>query len=137
MNTKASKPVSSIDNAIEAMLNEWKRGMLSFWTLCLLMQRPSYGLEISKQIERSTEGRLKLGASTIYPLLRRMERRGLINSRWERAPEGPPRAYYKITPGGRRVVERFMEDILMPDAPINRALSALLEDLMRRPRRDA
>jgi len=121
---------AALNEAIESMLGEWKRGMLSYWTLALLMQRPRYGLEISKEIEASTQGKMKLGPSTVYQLLRRMEKRGLLVSRWEKTTEGPPRAYYEPTPAGREVVRRFVEDVLMPGSPISSALAQVTGSLL-------
>jgi len=124
-----ARPPSPVDEAIEAMLAEWKRGMLTFWALALVAQRPWYGLEISKHIERSTQGELTLGVSTIYPLLRRLEARGLVTARWERTTEGPPRAYYTATPAGRQVLTRYVHSVLSPDSPVNHALGEVLRDL--------
>ena len=121
---------AALNEAIESMLGEWKRGMLSYWTLALLLQRPRYGLEISKEIEASTQGKMKLGPSTVYQLLRRMEKRGLLVSRWEKTTEGPPRAYYEPTPAGREVVKRFVKDVLMPGSPISNALAEVTGALL-------
>ncbi len=118
------KPIAT-EKAIEGMLNEWKRSMLTFWTLSLLLIRPMYGLEIKKEIESSTQGMITLGTSTIYQLLRRLEKRGLVESRWERTSQGPPRAYYTVTPAGVQVVARFCDDILSPTSPIAAALGQL------------
>ena len=78
--------------------------MLTFWTLSLLLGRPRYGLEIKHEIEDSTQGKMKLGASTIYQLLRRLEKRGLVETSWESTTHGPPRAYCQPTPAGRQAV---------------------------------
>ena len=119
------KPALSTEKAIESMLNEWKRSMLTFWALGLLLVRPMYGLEIRKEIESSTQGQIRLGSSTIYQLLRRLETRGLVQSRWERTTQGPPRAYYEVTPAGVEVIARFSAEILSPQSPIAAALGHL------------
>ncbi len=115
------------DDVVEGMLNEWKRGMLTFWALGLLVVRPMYGLEIRKEIESSSEGKVALGVSTIYQLLRRLEGRGMVSSRWEKSPQGPPRAYYEITPSGHAVVLRFIQEVLSPHSPIPAALGKLIQ----------
>ncbi len=126
---RRGRPSQPTDAAVDGMLAEWKRGMLSFWALGLIIQRPMYGLAISKAIEASTQGRLSLGPSTIYQLLRRMEVRGLLTSRWERSTQGPPRAYYRPTAAGREVVRRFTDEVLRPDSPIAGALGELMAGL--------
>lgn len=121
-----------MDRMVESMLEEWKRSTLTFWVLGLLLDRPMYGLEIKKEIEASTQGKMKLGASTIYQLLRRLERRGLLTCRWEPAEKGPPRAYYDLTPTGRALVFRYASEILSPDSPIASALAKLTENICQR-----
>lgn len=112
-------------DTVEHMLDEWKHGMLTFWTLGLVLLRPMYGLEIKNEIEQSSQGKMKLGASTIYQLLRRLEKRGLVVSRWEQTRQGPPRAYYEATPAGWAVIHRFIEEVLSPTSPIPMALGNL------------
>ena len=123
------KQDSSTDELIESMLEEWKRSMLTFWVLGLLLNRSMYGLEIKKEIEESTQGRMKLGASTIYQLLRRMERRNLLTSHWESTAQGPPRAYYDPTPAGRELVFRYAAEVLSPKSPIASALGRLTGEI--------
>ncbi len=120
-----------VKDEVEQMLGEWKRGMLTFWALGLLLIRPMYGLEIKKEIETSTQGKMKLGVSTIYQLLRRMEKRGLVSSRWEATTQGPPRAYYQATEAGKAVVQRYVDEVLSPGSPIASALGELTGRLMQ------
>ena len=122
--------MESSNDVVEGMLNEWKRGMLTFWALGLLAVRPMYGLEIRKEIESSSQGKIALGVSTIYQLLRRLEGRGLVSSRWEKSPQGPPRAYYEITPTGRQVVLRYIQEVLSPQSPIPAALGMLIQAVL-------
>jgi len=117
-------------DVVDRMLDEWKGGMLTFWTLGLLILRPMYGLEIKKEIEQSSQGKIKLGPSTIYPLLRRLENRGMVTRRWEKSLHGPPRAYYEATPAGRRIVYRFIEEVLSPSSPIPNALGRLTQHVL-------
>jgi DNA-binding PadR family transcriptional regulator len=88
-------------------------------------------LEIKKDIESSTQGKMKLGASTIYQLLRRLEKTGLVASRWEATTQGPPRAYYQATEAGKAVVQRYVNEVLSPDSPIASALGELTGRLMQ------
>ncbi len=122
----------SSEQVAEAMLGEWKRGLLTFWVLSLILIRQMYGLEIAREIEKSTQGRLRLGASTIYQLLRRLERKGLAKSSWQRSTKGPPRAYYQITRAGREVVHRFVDEVLSPNSPIALALNNLMPRVFER-----
>ena len=114
---------------IEGMLEEWKRGMLTFWALSLVSLDSMYGLEIKKEIETSSKGRIRLGASTIYQLMRRLEERGLVASRWQATTQGPPRGYYEATPAGRTLVYRYIAEVLSPSSPIPSALGLLMARL--------
>ncbi len=120
-----------VNDLVEQMLAEWKRGMLTFWALSLLILQPMYGLEIKKEIENSTQGKMKLGVSTIYQLLRRLEKRGLVASQWVTTSQGPPRAYYNATEAGKAVVERYVNEVLSPGSPIAAALGVLTMKLMQ------
>ncbi len=126
------------ESAVERMLGEWKRSMLTFWTLGLLMIRPMCGLEIKQEIESSTQGKMKLGPGAIYQLLRRLEKNKLVKSRWKQTKQGPPRAYYYPTAAGRQVVRRYMAELFTPGSPISSALgelvSALLQQLLPEPK---
>lgn len=113
------------------MLEEWKRGMLSFWVLGLLLQKPMYGLEIKKEIQASTQGRMKLGESTIYQLLHRLEGRGLVSCLWKKSAGAPPRAYYEVTPVGREVLFRYAEEVLSPGSPISAAINELASKIFQ------
>ncbi|MBU4313985.1 MAG: PadR family transcriptional regulator [Actinobacteria bacterium] len=119
-----------IDNIANHMLGEWKRAMLTYWTLSLLVLHSMYGLEIKKEIEESTERRLKLGISTIYQLLRRLEKKGLVKSRWEQTSMGPPRAYYEITETGKTILKIYVSEVLSPGSPIYNAIGKLTEKMI-------
>ncbi len=118
------------DELVDKMLEEWKRSMLTFWVLGLLLDHPMYGLQIKNEIEASTQGKMKLGASTIYQLLRRLERRGLVVSRWEQNSKGPARAYYDPTVAGQEIVYRYAAEVLSPDSPFSAALVSLTAKIL-------
>ncbi|BAY96035.1 MULTISPECIES: PadR family transcriptional regulator [unclassified Tolypothrix] len=67
-------------------------------------QKELYGLQISKTIEVGSEGRLQIGFGSLYPALRRLESRKLVESRWDNQESsergGARRRYYKITSSG-------------------------------------
>lgn len=120
---------NNIKNTIDSMLQEWKRSMLTFWTLGLLVARPMYGLEISNEIESSTQGALKVRSSTIYQMMSRLGKRGLVSSYQEKTTIGPPRTYYQLTPAGREVLRRYIDEVLSPDSPIYTGLGQMTAQL--------
>ncbi|MET9437158.1 PadR family transcriptional regulator [Streptomyces sp. NPDC006551] len=81
------------------------RGVLDLCLLALIAERPRYGFEF---VEALTDSGLELvSEGSIYPLLSRMERAGLVES--FRAPSssgGAPRKYYRLTGAGRTELDR-------------------------------
>lgn len=85
-------------------IGEWrsqiKRGTLEFCVLLMISQGECYGYELITRLE--TRPILAARESTIYPLLRRLLKDGLLSSVWRDSAEGlPPRKYYAITDAGR------------------------------------
>ncbi len=56
------------------------RGLLVYWMLHRISLKPTYGFEILREIEEKTEGAWRPGPGSVYPLLRRMTARGLVES---------------------------------------------------------
>jgi PadR family transcriptional regulator PadR len=57
---------------------------------------------------RALDG-LVIGEGTIYPILSRFRKQGLVETTIEESPDGPPRKYYRLTPAGRRAVAQMNE----------------------------
>ena len=78
------------------------RGYNDTMILCLLLDRPSYGYEISKKIKEISEGKYAMKETTLYSAFTRMEKNGYIESFSQTAENGKRRTYYRITPAGRQ-----------------------------------
>lgn len=89
-----------------ALEREWMRGAAPLAVVTLLDGRPMYGYELVEALERRSGGLLSMGQSTVYPLLYNLQERGLLTTRWDRAPSGRKRKYYRLTPAGRRWLEQ-------------------------------
>jgi PadR family transcriptional regulator PadR len=81
-----------------------RRGVLEHCVLALVGGRPMYGLDLARTL--SDHGVLD-SEGTLYPLLSRLRRRGLVDTTWEESPTGPPRRYYRLTVEGRRALDGF------------------------------
>src|SRR5437667_30930 len=66
-----------------------RRGVLEFCVMALLEQEERYGFDLVRELA-SWDG-MRTGEGTIYPLLGRLRRDGLLESRWRESPTGPPR----------------------------------------------
>jgi len=83
---------------------ELKKGSTELLILALLEERPRYGYEVGKLIERLSGGRLTFRIGSLYPMFTRLETRGLITGRWVETAGEPRRRYYRLTPDGRKVL---------------------------------
>jgi PadR family transcriptional regulator PadR len=83
---------------------EVKRGSTEMLILALVEDRPRHGYEIAKLIERRSNGVLQFHAASLYPLLYRLEKRGLIKGRWVEKPGERRRRFYKLTAAGQKIL---------------------------------
>ena len=85
---------------------EWKKGSAELLILSLLEDRPRHGYEIAKLIETRSSGTLRFRVTSLYPLLYRLEERGLIEGRWIEKAAQRRRRHYRLTAAGRALLER-------------------------------
>lgn len=90
---------------IAAMDRELKRGSTELLILSLIEYRARHGYEISKLIEDRSGGVLTFNVASFYPLLYRLEQRGLIAGRWVEKAGQRRRRYYKLTPSGKKMLK--------------------------------
>ena len=91
--------------APKAFDRELKKGSAELLILSLIQHRQRHGYEISKLIEARSGGVLVFNVASFYPLLYRLENRGLIEGRWVEKPGQRRRRYYRLTPQGRRMLK--------------------------------
>lgn len=84
----------NVDNAKSQM----RKGMLEYCVLLLLSHEASYANDI---ITRLKEADLIVVEGTLYPLLTRLKKDGLLSYEWRESTQGPPRKYYALTPDGQ------------------------------------
>ncbi len=77
--------------------------------LALLAHGESYGYAIIQEIKARSEGHLHWTDGMLYPVLHRMERNGLIKSRWAKAENGRKRKYYSIKEDGKKAHKQHHE----------------------------
>ena len=94
------------DELVQNMLLELRRGVLSIAVLSQL-SKEEYGYSLLKAL---AERGLEIDQSTLYPLLRRLETQGLLQSDWRIVDEARPRRYYVISPQGRTVLNKLKRE---------------------------
>ncbi len=85
---------------------EWKKGSAELLILSLLEHEPRHGYELNKLIESRSRGVLRFHVASLYPLLYRLEKRGLIAGTWVEKAGQRRRRYYRLTAMGRKVLEK-------------------------------
>jgi PadR family transcriptional regulator PadR len=81
-----------------------KKGTAELLILAQLENRPSHGYEIAQQIGVRSHGTVSFHVASLYPILYRLERRGLIAGRWVEKAGQRRRRYYTLTATGRKVL---------------------------------
>lgn len=94
------------DELLATHRQELRRGIVVL--ACLLALRaPEYGYALLKRLDAA---RIPSDANTIYPLLRRLEERGLLVSEWN-TDDTRPRKYYRTSPAGTELAVQLMTDM--------------------------
>ena len=99
------------------------QGTLDMLVLKALQLEPMHGWGITERIEQWSESVLHLGQGSLYPALYRLERQGLIRSKWHVTENNRRARYYSLTPQGRR---HFSEE-LAQWRRMSRAINLVLE----------
>jgi transcriptional regulator len=81
-----------------------KKGSAELLILSLLQAKQRHGYEISRQIETRSKGAVRFRVASLYPMLYRLEDRGLIQGRWVEASGQRRRRYYRLTAAGRKIL---------------------------------
>ena len=76
--------------------------------LAVIAEEPSYGYEMVRKLE--SRGLALVGEGTIYPLLSRLQRQGLVESFVRESSGGPPRKYYRIAQDGETRLGDWIEE---------------------------
>lgn len=92
----------------EQMATQLRKGFLAFCVLKVCSANPKYTSDIIKQL-RSAE--LVVVEGTIYPLLSRLQKDGLLRHEWQESEQGPPRKYYLTTEFGEAVAKSVNKKI--------------------------
>lgn len=100
-----SDQVIDLDQVIDRWLPQFRKGLLEFIILLKLQQGSIYGYELAIEIKRLTA--IEVAEGTLYPLLNRLKRDGLVSSEWQSAESGSPRKYYQITDFGQQCLNKM------------------------------
>lgn len=93
------------DGLLQSLTTELRRGTLTLAVLSQL-RTPQYGYSLVQLLEHSG---ITIEQSTLYPLLRRLEKQELVTSSWDKT-ESRPRRYYVLSEYGTEILEKLKKE---------------------------
>ncbi|MBU9712178.1 PadR family transcriptional regulator [Evansella tamaricis] len=91
------------------MDKEIMKGSIDILLLSLVSKNDMYGYEITKALKEQSQGTYEMSEGTLYPALKRLEKKEWLNSYWYETEKGR-RKYYRITDKGRIELERKLDN---------------------------
>ena len=83
---------------------QMRKGILEFCILHIILRGEVYA---SDMLEELTSAKIMIVEGTLYPLLTRLRKAGLVDYKWVESSSGPPRKYYTITQAGEEFVKNL------------------------------
>ena len=96
---------TKVQDAVEKLRQEMRRGTIVLAVMSRLRQA-QYGYALLSDLN---DNDLEVGQDTLYPLLRRLEEQGLLDSQW-RVEEPRPRRYYQLNASGTEVYQQLKKE---------------------------
>lgn len=101
----------------EQLATQLRKGFLAYCVVKICRHTPRYTSDIIRLLR---EAELVVVEGTIYPLLSRLQRDGLLAHEWQESEHGPPRKYYKTTDRGEEIVVLVGEKITALNATVKK-----------------
>ena len=92
----------------EALATQLRKGFLAYCVLRVCSHQPRYTSDIIKHLR---DAEMVVVEGTIYPLLNRLQRDGLLTHEWQESEQGPPRKYYRLSECGDDVMNIMGREI--------------------------
>ncbi len=89
-------------------ITQLRKGILELAVMGALYDQRHYGYSLVRAL--SENGSISLKEGTIYPILARLDRDGLVRSGWVESDQGPPRKYYALTSSGRQLFDELSHE---------------------------
>lgn len=106
---------------VENTQSQMRKGFLEFPVLLIIGTSPTYAPDILKQLQKAN---LLVVEGTLYPLLSRLKRFGLVTYKWQESKSGPPRKMYTLTMEGRQVLMQLETSWKTLDTAVNTLIKA-------------
>lgn len=114
----ARKNAADVDKLLRNWEEVYKKGLLTFWLLLFLHERPAYAYEASAAIGELSQGTISADENSMYRALNRFESLGVVKSEMKQSSIGPSRRYYSLTETGVSLLARFIQrNVLVFETP--------------------
>ena len=90
--------MKALQENLEKVKTQMRRGVIELCILSIIAEQEAYSTDIIRKLE---EAKLIVVEGTVYPLLNRLKKAGLLEYRWLESDQGPPRKYYQVTETGK------------------------------------
>jgi len=97
------------DEGKDRRITQLRKGILELAVMGVLYRERHYGYSLIRVLTERGAKSLKEG--TIYPILARLDRDGLVGSEWVESDQGPPRKYYALTALGRQLFDDLSQEL--------------------------
>jgi len=97
------------DEDRDRRITQLRKGILELAVMGVLYHERHYGYSLVRALTET--GSISLKEGTIYPILARLDRDGLVRSEWVESDQGPPRKYYALTPSGRQMFDELSKEL--------------------------
>jgi PadR family transcriptional regulator, regulatory protein PadR len=96
------------DDSKDRRITQLRKGILELAVMGVLYHERHYGYSLVRVLTET--GSMSIKEGTIYPILARLDRDGLVRSEWMESDQGPPRKYYTLTPLGRQAFNELSQE---------------------------
>lgn len=103
-------------------ITQLRKGILELAVMGVLYHERHYGYSLVRVLTET--GSISLKEGTVYPILARLDRDGLVRSEWVESDQGPPRKYYSCTPSGRQLFDELSQEFKLLVSLVQRNWSA-------------
>jgi PadR family transcriptional regulator PadR len=97
------------DEDRDRRVTQLRKGILELAVMGVLYREKHYGYSLVRALTET--GSISLKEGTIYPILARLDRDGLVRSEWVESDQGPPRKYYALTSSGRQLFDELSKEL--------------------------
>jgi PadR family transcriptional regulator PadR len=108
--------ITNLKDYADQLDTQMRKGFLVYCVLLICSHGNVYSSDIIKKLHNAS---LVVVEGTIYPLLSRLQKDGLLLHDWKESPQGPPRKYYRVSPSGQKILEELKKTNKQLQATIN------------------